>query len=163
MAFYDMSRGVWTSVGRGAEGIEVTIDVHSVLEGSLDKERSTCRSLYPLIVFRWLTYLASYDTAPSVLPLEVAPLVVPVEELTRSSSPASMLPTTLSEVLGISLSDVMAQYFDGSEESERVRRIEEALNQRRESEEGSEWLARESCKTDAMLERIHRGQDDDSF
>jgi hypothetical protein len=74
-----------------------------------------------------------------------------------------MLPVALSEVLSISLSEVMDQYFDGSEESERVRRIEEALDRRREFEEGEEWLARESLQTDTMLERIHRGQDDDSF
>jgi hypothetical protein len=35
----------------------------------------------------------------------------------------------------------MVRYFDGSEESERVRRIEEALDRRREFEEGEEWLA----------------------
>jgi hypothetical protein len=98
-----------------------------------------------------------------VLPLEAAPLVVPVEELTRSSSPASMLPAALSEALGISLSDVMVRYFDGSEESERVRRIEEALDRRREYEEGEEWLARQSQRTNTMLERIHWGQDDASF
>jgi hypothetical protein len=74
-----------------------------------------------------------------------------------------MLPTALSEALGISLSDVMDRYFDGSEESERVRRIKEALERWRTFEEGEEWLARESRKTNAMLERIHRGQDDDSF
>jgi hypothetical protein len=74
-----------------------------------------------------------------------------------------MLPAALSEALGISLSDVMIRYFDGSDESERVRRIEEALDRRRELEEGDEWLARESHKTDAMLEQIHRGQDDISF
>jgi hypothetical protein len=74
-----------------------------------------------------------------------------------------MLPTALSEALGISLSDVMNWYFDGSEESERVRRIEEALESRRTFEEGEEWLARESRKTEAMLEWIHQGQDDDSF
>jgi hypothetical protein len=74
-----------------------------------------------------------------------------------------MLPAALSEALGISLADVMMRYFDGSEESERVRRIEEALDRQRELEEGDEWLARESLKTDAMLERIHRGQDDISF
>jgi hypothetical protein len=150
-----MYRGVWPSTGRGAEGINVPVDVHLVLEGSLDKERSACRSLYLLITFRFPTYLASYDTAPSVLPMEAAHPVVPIEELTRSSSPASMLPVALSEVLGISLSEVMDQYFDGSEESERVRRIEEALDRRREFEEGEEWLARESRKTDAILERIH--------
>jgi hypothetical protein len=74
-----------------------------------------------------------------------------------------MLPTALSEALGISLSDVMDRYFDGSEESERVHRIEEALERRRTFEEGEEWLAQESHKTHAMLEWIHRGQDDDSF
>jgi hypothetical protein len=74
-----------------------------------------------------------------------------------------MLPTALSEALGISLSDVMMQYFDGSEESERVRRIEEALDRRREFEEGEEWLAWQSRNMDIMLERIHRGQDDASF
>jgi hypothetical protein len=98
-----------------------------------------------------------------VLPLEAAHLAVPVEELTRSSSPASMLPAALSEALGISLSDVMIQYFDGSEESERVRRIEETLDRRREFEEGEEWLAQQSRNTSIMLERIHRGQDDASF
>jgi hypothetical protein len=95
--------------------------------------------------------------------MEVAHPVVPVEELTHSSSPASMLPAALSEALGISLSDIMVRYFDGSEESERVRRIEEALGRRREFEEGEEWLAEESRRSDIMLERIHRGQDDDSF
>jgi hypothetical protein len=74
-----------------------------------------------------------------------------------------MLPAALSEALGLSLSDVMMRYFDGSEESERVRRIEEALDRRREFEEGEEWLARQSHNTDIMLERIHRGQDDASF
>jgi hypothetical protein len=73
--------------------------------------------------------------------MEVVCPVVPIEELTRSSSPVSMLPTALSEALGISLSDVMAQYFDGSEESERVRWIEEALERRRTFKEGEEWLA----------------------
>jgi hypothetical protein len=74
-----------------------------------------------------------------------------------------MLPAALSEAFGISLSDVMMRYFDGSEESERVRRIEEALDRRREFEEGEEWLAWQSRNTDIVLERIHRGQDDASF
>jgi hypothetical protein len=157
---YAMYRGTWPSV---ESGIEVTVDIHSVPKESVDKERSACRSLYSLIAFWSLTYLASYVTAPSVLPMEVARPLVPIEELTRSSSPASMLPTALSEALGISLSEVMVRYFDGSEESERVHRIEEALDRRRTFEEGEEWLARESHKTEAMLERIHQGQDDDLF
>jgi hypothetical protein len=74
-----------------------------------------------------------------------------------------MLPSALSEALGISLADVMMRYFDGLEESDRVRRIEDALSRRMEFEEGEEWLARQSRMTDNMLERIHRGQDDDSF
>jgi hypothetical protein len=74
-----------------------------------------------------------------------------------------MLPAALSEALDISLSDVMMRYFDGSEESERVRCIEEALDRRREFEEGEEWLAQQSRKMDTMLEQIHRGQDDASF
>jgi hypothetical protein len=74
-----------------------------------------------------------------------------------------MLPTALSEALGITLLDVMNWYFDGSEELERVCQIEEALERRRTFEEGEEWLACESHKTSTMLERIHQGQDDDSF
>jgi hypothetical protein len=57
----------------------------------------------------------------------------------------------------------MVWYFDGSEESERVHRIEEALDWRREFEEGEEWLAQQSRKTSIMLEQIHQGQDDDLF
>jgi hypothetical protein len=57
----------------------------------------------------------------------------------------------------------MVRYFDGSEESDRVRRVEEAISRRMEFEEGEEWLARQSHLTDIMLEQMHRGQDDDSF
>jgi hypothetical protein len=95
--------------------------------------------------------------------VEVVPPLVPIAEFTHSLSPASMLPAALSEALGISLSEVMDRYFDASEEAERVHRIEDALDQRRTFEEGEEWLARESLKMEAMLEQIHRGQDDDLF
>jgi hypothetical protein len=74
-----------------------------------------------------------------------------------------MLPTALSKALGISLADVMDRYFDGSGKSERVHRIEDTSDRRRTFEEGEEWLAQESHRVDAMLERIHRGQDDDLF
>jgi hypothetical protein len=50
---------------------------------------------------------------PSVLPLEAAPKLVPVVDLTCSSSPASMLLLALSEVLGVSLSEVMERCFEG--------------------------------------------------
>jgi hypothetical protein len=63
-----------------------------------------------------------------------------------------MLPTTLSEALGISLSKVMGPYFDGSDEETRVHRIEEVLDRRKTFKEGEEWLAQERHKTEAMLE-----------
>jgi hypothetical protein len=74
-----------------------------------------------------------------------------------------MLPTALSEALGISLSEVMDRYFNGSDEAERLRRIEDALDQRRTLEEGEEWLAGEARRMSAMLERVHQGRNDDSF
>jgi hypothetical protein len=74
-----------------------------------------------------------------------------------------MLPAALSEALGISLSEVMDHYFNGSDEAERVCRIEDTLDQRRTLEEGEEWLAGEACRMSAMLERVHQGRDDDSY
>jgi hypothetical protein len=46
LALYDMYRGTWPNPVRRIEAINVLVEVHSVLEGSLDKERSACRSLY---------------------------------------------------------------------------------------------------------------------
>jgi hypothetical protein len=63
--------------------------------------------------------------------MEVVHPLVLVEELTHSSSPKSMLPTALSEALGIRLSEVMERYFNGSDDAERVRMIENALDRRR--------------------------------
>jgi hypothetical protein len=57
----------------------------------------------------------------------------------------------------------MDRYFNGSNEAERVRLIEDALDRRRSEEEGEEWLAREARRRSAMLERVHQGRDDDSF
>jgi hypothetical protein len=74
-----------------------------------------------------------------------------------------MLPVALSEALGISLSEVMDRYFNGSDEAERVCLIEDALDRRRSEEEGEEWLAGEACRRSAMLERVHQGRDDDPF
>jgi hypothetical protein len=44
-----------------------------------------------------------------------------------------------------------------------IHALAEALDRRREFEEGEEWLTYESRRTDTMLEWIHRGQDDASF
>jgi hypothetical protein len=49
-----------------------------------------------------------------------------------------MLPAALSEVLGISLLEVMDQYFNRLDEEARACGIEEALDQRRTFEEGEE-------------------------
>jgi hypothetical protein len=74
-----------------------------------------------------------------------------------------MLPVALSEVLEISLSEVMDCYFDGSDEEERVHWIEDALDRKRINEEGELWLAGEACRRSSMLERVHQNRDDDSF
>jgi hypothetical protein len=71
-----------------------------------------------------------------------------------------MLPTALSEVLGISLAEVMRLYFDGLEESVRGRRVEEALDRQRLQQEGEEWLAREASRLTIALEHDHEGGDD---
>jgi hypothetical protein len=67
-----------------------------------------------------------------------------------------MLPIALSEVLGISLSEVMERYFDGSSEDERARRIGDAIDRKRSDEEGEEWLVGEAHRRSVVLERVHR-------
>jgi hypothetical protein len=83
-----------------------------------------------------LTYLASYATAPSVLLSEVVPsLLVPIKELTRSSSNESLLPKAISEALGISLAEVMDLYFrDGSDEE-----VQDHGRNRQEENECGGW------------------------
>jgi hypothetical protein len=95
--------------------------------------------------------------------MEVAHPLVPVEELTHSSSPKSMLPEALSDVLGISLSEVLAHYYSISDLDERGRIIGEAINRRRSEEEGEEWLAGEARRRSMILEWVHQSRDDDSF
>jgi hypothetical protein len=74
-----------------------------------------------------------------------------------------MLPIALSKVLGISLSEVMERYFDGSSEDERVHHIEDAVDRKRSEEEGEEWLAGEAHRRSKIFERAHQNRDDDSF
>jgi hypothetical protein len=95
--------------------------------------------------------------------MEVEHPLVPVEELTCSSSPKSMLPEALSDALGISLSEVLECYYSISDLDERGRIIGEAIDRRRSEEEGEEWLAGEACRRSMILERVHQGRDDDSF
>jgi hypothetical protein len=95
--------------------------------------------------------------------MEVAHPLVPIEELTRSSSPKSMLPEALSDALGISLLEVLAQYYSISDLDERGRIIGEAIDRRRSEEEGEEWLIREAHRRSKILERVHQGREDASF
>jgi hypothetical protein len=71
-----------------------------------------------------------------------------------------MLPEALSDALGISLSEVLAQYFSISDLDKRGR---EAIDRRRSAEKGEEWLTEEACRRSEILERVHQGREDDSF
>jgi hypothetical protein len=69
--------------------------------------------------------------------LEVVPsLLVPIDELTRSSSKESLLPEAISEALGISLNEVMELYFQDNNEEAQEWRVGEAVERCREREEG---------------------------
>jgi hypothetical protein len=57
-----------------------------------------------------------------------------------------MLPEALSDVLGVSLSEVLAKYYSGSEVGERGHLIGDALDRKRSEVEGEEWLAKEARK-----------------
>jgi hypothetical protein len=74
-----------------------------------------------------------------------------------------MLPIALSEVLGISLTEVMDRYFDGLDEEERVCWIEDALDWKRTNEEGESWLSGEARRMSTMIEWVHQNRDDNSF
>jgi hypothetical protein len=51
LTLYDMYRGVWPNPVWKVDPIVVPVDVHSVIAGSLDRERSACRSLYLCLPF----------------------------------------------------------------------------------------------------------------
>jgi hypothetical protein len=51
---YDMYRGVWPNPQWKADPITVPVDAHSVIAGSLSRERSACRSLYHSTTFRFV-------------------------------------------------------------------------------------------------------------
>jgi hypothetical protein len=72
-----------------------------------------------------------------------------------------MLPIALSEVLGISLSEVMAKYFEGAHSTDEVAvRISDDINRRIDNEGGEVWLANEQCKLTDQMESDHQGGDD---
>jgi hypothetical protein len=112
--------------------------------------------------FSVLTYLASYVTAPSVFPSEVVPLqVVPIEDLTRSSSSEGLLPEAVSEALGISLSEVLNLYFGELDEDTRDRLVWDAIDRRRGEEEDMDILWEESRRADEAEFRSY--YEDDTF
>jgi hypothetical protein len=74
-----------------------------------------------------------------------------------------MLPIALSEVLGVSLSEVLERYFNGSNEDDRVHCIEDAIDCKRSEEEGEEWLAGEAHRRSLIQERVHQNREDDSL
>jgi hypothetical protein len=72
-----------------------------------------------------------------------------------------MLLVALSEVLGISLSEVMKKYFEGASSADEVAvRISEDIDRRIDNEEGEIWLANEQCKLKECMDRDHEGGDD---
>jgi hypothetical protein len=112
--------------------------------------------------FSVLTYLASYITAPSVLPSEVVPFqVVPIEDLTRSSPSEGLLPEAVSEALGISLSEVLNLYFGELDEDTWDRLVWDAIDRRRGEEEDMDILREESCRADEAKFRSY--YKDDTF
>jgi hypothetical protein len=81
--------------------------------------------------------------------MEVAPSLVPMEELTRSSSLSNMLPEAVSEALGISLSEVLKLYFGQLDEVRRDCLIWDAIDRRRMGDQDREWLKQESRRREA--------------
>jgi hypothetical protein len=73
------------------------------------------------------------------------------------------LPEAVSEALGISLSEVLNLYFRELDEGIRDRMVWDAIDRRRDQEEGKEWLAGEARRRSLILERIHQNREDDSF
>jgi hypothetical protein len=87
--------------------------------------------------------------------------LVPIEELTRSSSNESLLPEAISEALGISLAEVMDLYFrDDSDEEVQNCLVWDTIDRRRMNAEDEAWLAAESRRRAAVAEMVHRGGDD---
>jgi hypothetical protein len=71
----------------------------------------------------------------------------------------------LSEVLEISLSEVMEKYFGGVDSTDEVAdRVAEDVDWIVLEDEGKAWLAREQHRLEEEVEREHRGEGvDDAF
>jgi hypothetical protein len=73
------------------------------------------------------------------------------------------LPEAVSEALGISLSEVLNLYFGELDDDIQDHMVWDAIDRRRDQEEGDEWVAREARRMSMILEWIHRNREDDSF
>jgi hypothetical protein len=94
--------------------------------------------------------------------LEVVPLqIIPIEDLTRSSSSESLLPEAVSEALGISLSEVLNLYFGGLDEGTRDCMVWDAIDRRRGEEEDMHILQEDSCRVDKAEFKLY--YEDDMF
>jgi hypothetical protein len=85
--------------------------------------------------------------------------MVPIDELTRSSSSSSILPEAISEALGITLSKVLDLYFGEISEKQRDRLVWDAIDRRRMNAEDEVWLEGESRRVDVVAEMVHRRGD----
>jgi hypothetical protein len=74
-----------------------------------------------------------------------------------------LLPEAVSEALGISLAEVLNLYLGELDEGIRDRMVWDAIDRRRDQEEGEEWVAGEARRRSLILERIHHNREDDSF
>jgi hypothetical protein len=94
--------------------------------------------------------------------LKVVPsLLIPVEELTRSSLNESLLPEVISEALEISLAEVMDLYFrDDSDEGVQDRLVWDTIDRRRMNMEDEVWLEADTQRVRAEAEAVYcRGDD----
>jgi hypothetical protein len=89
----------------------------------------------------------------------VTSVVVPVEELMRSSPSESLLPEAISEALGITLSEVFDLYFRDIDEVMRDRLIWEAIDRHRDDLQERSWFEE---NTQREQEAVHRSYRKDS-
>jgi hypothetical protein len=85
--------------------------------------------------------------------------------LTFTSSATERLPLALSEVLGISLSEVMEWYFQGvGSPDDMADRMVRDVDRLVLENEGEAWVVEEQRKMEDVMERDHQGEGvDDEF
>jgi hypothetical protein len=74
-----------------------------------------------------------------------------------------MLLEAVSEALGIDLSEVLSLYFGELDDIRRGCLIGEAMDRRRTTEEGEEWLAKKAHRRSVVDQLVRCGREDESF